>query len=255
MVQIAASPIAKATEILGERWTFLIVRELLMGGRRFSELQRGLGEMSPALLTARLKSFEVEGLVARRRINGQRGYEYHPTPACEALLPVVMAMGEWGIPVRGGIDIGVGVDLYPNEVYGPVAASAYKLESEVADYPRIVIGSGLLDYVLWLESTRGSDWNAVKTRELATTCREVVCDGGNHMSMLHLLAGSVLRISPENLARVPKLLNWVRTELERHRAAGNDTHDELKKAFHATLEGTYRRLLDYLEREGRYDRS
>ena len=44
-------PIAKATEILGERWTILIIRELLMGGRRFNELQRGLGDISPALLT------------------------------------------------------------------------------------------------------------------------------------------------------------------------------------------------------------
>ena len=90
-------PIAKATEVLGERWSVLIVRELLMGGRRFNELQRGLGDISPALLTARLKSFEAEGLVVRRRISGQRGYEYYPTPACEALLPVVIAMGEWGL--------------------------------------------------------------------------------------------------------------------------------------------------------------
>ena len=90
-------PIAKATEILGEKWTFLIVRELLMGGRRFSEIQRGLGEISPALLTSRLKDFEAEGLVVRRRISGQRGFEYHPTPACEALMPVVIAMGEWGL--------------------------------------------------------------------------------------------------------------------------------------------------------------
>lgn len=90
-------PIAKATEILGERWTILIVRELLMGGRRFSDLQRGLGDISPALLTARLRSFEEEGLIVRRRINGQRGFEYHPTPACEALLPVVIAFGEWGM--------------------------------------------------------------------------------------------------------------------------------------------------------------
>lgn len=90
-------PVAKATEILGEKWTFLIVRELLMGGRRFNELQRGLGEISPALLTARLKAFETEGLIVRRRINAQRGYEYVPTPACEALLPVVIAMGEWGL--------------------------------------------------------------------------------------------------------------------------------------------------------------
>lgn len=90
-------PLSKATEILGERWTFLIIRELLMGGRRFNELQRGLGDISPALLTARLKSFEREGLVVRRKINGQRGYEYYPTTACEELKPVLVALGEWGL--------------------------------------------------------------------------------------------------------------------------------------------------------------
>lgn len=90
-------PVAKATELLGERWTFLIVRELLMGGRRFSELQRGLGEISPALLTARLKMFEDQGLVVRRQIPAQRGFEYFPTQACEALLPIVIALGEWGL--------------------------------------------------------------------------------------------------------------------------------------------------------------
>ncbi|HMI40682.1 MAG TPA: winged helix-turn-helix transcriptional regulator [Sphingomicrobium sp.] len=90
-------PIAKATEILGERWTILILRELLMGGRRFSELQRGLGDISPALLTSRLKSLEEQGIVARRRISGQRGHEYFPTPACEALLPVLITIGEWGL--------------------------------------------------------------------------------------------------------------------------------------------------------------
>jgi DNA-binding HxlR family transcriptional regulator len=90
-------PISKAAEILGERWTFLIVRELLMGGRRFSELQRGLGDISPALLTSRLKTFEREGLIVRRRINGQRGYEYCPTHACEELKPIIIALGEWGM--------------------------------------------------------------------------------------------------------------------------------------------------------------
>ena len=90
-------PIAKATEILGERWTILVLRELLLGGRRFSELQRGLGDISPALLTSRLKSLEVQGIVARRRISGQRGHEYFPSPACEALLPVIIAIGEWGL--------------------------------------------------------------------------------------------------------------------------------------------------------------
>lgn len=90
-------PIAKATEILGEKWTILIVRELLMGGRRFNELQRGLGLISPALLTQRLKSLEEQGMVVKRKISGQKGFEYYPTPACEALLPVLVTLGEWGI--------------------------------------------------------------------------------------------------------------------------------------------------------------
>lgn len=90
-------PIAKATEILGEKWTFLITRELLMGARRFNEMQRGLGLISPALLTSRLKSLEDEGLIVRRKIQGQKGYEYFPTEACEKLLPVLKALGEWGL--------------------------------------------------------------------------------------------------------------------------------------------------------------
>lgn len=90
-------PIAKATEILGEKWTFLIIRELVMGGRRFNELQRGLGDISPALLTARLKSLEEQGLIARRRVPGQRGYDYWPTQACTELAPVLVALGQWGL--------------------------------------------------------------------------------------------------------------------------------------------------------------
>ncbi len=90
-------PIAKAAEILGERWTMLILRELLNGGRRFNTLQRGLGDISPALLTKRLKSLEEQGLLIRRRLQGQKGFEYFPTEACEALLPVLVSVGEWSL--------------------------------------------------------------------------------------------------------------------------------------------------------------
>ncbi|KCZ92867.1 winged helix-turn-helix transcriptional regulator [Hyphomonas johnsonii] len=90
-------PIAKATEILGEKWTILIIRELLMERRRFNELQRGLGDISPALLTSRLKSLEEQGMLARKKISGQKGYEYYPTEACRALLPVLISLGEWGL--------------------------------------------------------------------------------------------------------------------------------------------------------------
>lgn len=90
-------PIAKATEILGEKWTILILRELLMGARRFGELQRGLGDISPALLSKRLKSLEQDGMLVRRRASGERQHEYFPTLACEALLPVMTGLGEWGL--------------------------------------------------------------------------------------------------------------------------------------------------------------
>lgn len=90
-------PIAKAAEILGERWTILILREMLMGGRRFNEIQRGLGDISPAILTARLKSLEADGMLVRRKISGQKGYEYYPTAAAEALLPLLKSLGDWGM--------------------------------------------------------------------------------------------------------------------------------------------------------------
>lgn len=58
-------PIAKATEILGDKWTLLIIRELLMGGSRFNELQRGQSQISPAILSRRQESLSEHGLVLK----------------------------------------------------------------------------------------------------------------------------------------------------------------------------------------------
>ncbi|NIB44702.1 transcriptional regulator [Pseudomaricurvus alkylphenolicus] len=90
-------PIAKAMEILGEKWTLLIVRELIMGGSRFNEMQRGLSQISPTLLTKRLHALEQQGLVIKRKIHGMRGYEYFPTDACRELMPVIEQIGHWGM--------------------------------------------------------------------------------------------------------------------------------------------------------------
>jgi len=90
-------PISKAMEILGEKWTLLIVRELLMGGSRFNELQRGLSHISPTLLTKRLNALEQENLVVRRKIPGQKGYEYFPTESCKELMPIMEHIGQWGM--------------------------------------------------------------------------------------------------------------------------------------------------------------
>jgi len=90
-------PVAKATEILGEKWTLLVVRELLMGGTRFSELQRGLSLISPTILSKRLDSLEQHGLVLKKKIPNQKGYEYFPTKSCSELLPIIKTLGDWGM--------------------------------------------------------------------------------------------------------------------------------------------------------------
>ena len=90
-------PIAKATEIIGEKWTLLIIREALMGGSRFNELQRGLSLISPTLLSKRLNDLVEHGLLMKKKISGQRGYEYFPTESCKELLPIIRSLGDWGM--------------------------------------------------------------------------------------------------------------------------------------------------------------
>ena len=98
-------PVAKALEILGERWTILIVREMLMGGKRFNEMQRGLNQISPTILTKRLNDLTDAGIALRKKIPGQRGYEYFLTEMGKELLPVVASIGEWGMRwARGKMD-------------------------------------------------------------------------------------------------------------------------------------------------------
>lgn len=90
-------PIAKAMEVVGEKWTLLIVRELIMGSSRFNDIQRGVSHISPSLLTKRLLELESEGLLVKRRIPGQRGFEYLPTEACSELMPLLEQAGSWGM--------------------------------------------------------------------------------------------------------------------------------------------------------------
>ena len=92
-----ACPVAKSLEIIGDRWTLLIVRDLLKGARRFQDLQASLTGIAPAVLSDRLKLMEEHGLVERRF------YSEHP-PRAEYLLTnkgkelgiVVGALASWG---------------------------------------------------------------------------------------------------------------------------------------------------------------
>jgi DNA-binding HxlR family transcriptional regulator len=87
-------PMAKAMEVLDERWTLLVVRELLLGSTHFNELRRGVPKMSPALLSKRLRTLERAGVITREG-TGQRT-SYHLTRSGLELEPVVRALQSWG---------------------------------------------------------------------------------------------------------------------------------------------------------------
>lgn len=89
-------PVAMAAEALCNRWTVLLLRELLAGSTRFNELRKGLPRISPALLSKRLRELEQLGICVRRTDGPGANAEYRLTRAGEDLRPVVMAMGVWG---------------------------------------------------------------------------------------------------------------------------------------------------------------
>lgn len=88
-------PVAKAAEFLCERWTLLVVRELMAGSRRFNELRRGLPRMSPTLLSTRLTQLVERGIVSKAE-EGHAQYAYELTPAGLELVPLIETMGVWG---------------------------------------------------------------------------------------------------------------------------------------------------------------
>ena len=89
-------PVAKASEVLGDRWTLLIVREMLGGASGFNELQRGLPGISRSVLANRMRGLERAEVIERRTGPRGRTLEYRLTSAGRDLQPVVQAIGEWG---------------------------------------------------------------------------------------------------------------------------------------------------------------
>lgn len=83
-------PISRALDVLGERWSLLIIRDMLVGATRFNDLARGLPGLSRSLLAKRLRQFERANLV--ERVDN----EYHLTQAGRELEPIVFGFGEWG---------------------------------------------------------------------------------------------------------------------------------------------------------------
>jgi DNA-binding HxlR family transcriptional regulator len=91
-------PVARTLDVIGERWTILILRDLLLHGpRRYQDLQESLAGAAPNTLSARLKAMEAHGLVARKLYSEHPPrLEYHLTDKGRSLAPVVRALRDWG---------------------------------------------------------------------------------------------------------------------------------------------------------------
>ena len=89
-------PVAKAAEILTERWALLILREIMLGSSHYNEIRRGVPLISPSVLAQRLRTLEDAGVIECDRNAGARSSAYKMTPAGAELQPVIHAFGTWG---------------------------------------------------------------------------------------------------------------------------------------------------------------
>jgi DNA-binding HxlR family transcriptional regulator len=90
-------PIERSLDVIGHKWTLLIIRDLMSGPRRFSELERSLGRANPKMITVRLRELELAGVVSRKTFaEVPPRVEYTLTEKGRALAPVLDALRNWG---------------------------------------------------------------------------------------------------------------------------------------------------------------
>ena len=105
--------IARALDVVGERWALLVVRELLLGPKRFTDLRAGLPHVGPDVLAQRLRELEAAGIVRRATLPAPAASKvYELTRRGAELEPVVLALGRWGSAAPGPEDADLGVDAF-----------------------------------------------------------------------------------------------------------------------------------------------
>jgi DNA-binding HxlR family transcriptional regulator/putative sterol carrier protein len=127
-----ACGIARALDTVGERWALLIVRELLLGPKRFTDIRSGLPSLSADVLAARLRELEASGVVARRVLPPPAASQvYELTPAGRALEQVVIELGRWGganlprSPEGTGMSLDAAVLSFPT-LFDPALAGNFE---------------------------------------------------------------------------------------------------------------------------------
>lgn len=129
--------LARALELVGERWALLIIRDLSVRPRRYSDLLEGLAGIPTNVLSTRLKELEKAGIVERRVAPApQRGIVYALSPAGQALEPAVLTLGRWGAtqldePRPGEIVTPESVTMTLRAVFDPDAAAGLTASWEI----------------------------------------------------------------------------------------------------------------------------
>ena len=137
-------PVADSLDLIGERWTLLLVRDLLRGPKRFQELQQLQEGLTPAVLSRRLKTLEQAGIVERQFYSDHPPRaEYLLTPKGQELRTVVVAIGIWGakhtgyphrmLHARCGDPVGV-------RFHCPTCDELLSRPTDLADYEREPVG-------------------------------------------------------------------------------------------------------------------
>jgi DNA-binding HxlR family transcriptional regulator/putative sterol carrier protein len=161
---------ARALDIVGDRWALMIVRDLLVGPKRFSDLHAGLPRIPTNVLTTRLKQLEAGGVAARRALpRPAGGVVYELTPRGRALEDAVVAIGRWGaqlldVPRDGEIVTVDSIAMALRTTFRPEAAGDHSARYElhvgdivvhaIVDGPRVTVGRGSIDGAdLTLEAT------------------------------------------------------------------------------------------------------
>lgn len=145
--------VARALDLVGERWALLVVRELLFGPKRFTDLRTGLPHASPNVLAQRLRELEDAGLVARRRLPPPAAsHVYELTPRGAELESILIALGRFGSTTpTPPADVPMSVDshlLALRTLFDPAAAAGFTATLELRlgeDRVRADVADGRLD--------------------------------------------------------------------------------------------------------------
>lgn len=140
------------------------------------------------------------------------------------------------VVIRGGLDVGVATTIDDKEIYGPGFERAYYIESQLAEYPRFVLGRGLINYIMGVESQQCSSRLGLVAKEIAQFCKKMIIRDSDGRYILDFLGAKAKEVAGESIDSkiVKNALDFVKSQYEQFSKENNEK-----------LASRYYRLLRY----------